>query len=757
MSDYFDPKNDELLKDFFAEALGQIEALEQNLLVLENEPHNKDAIDELFRAAHTLKGGSGTVQMTEISQFTHVIEDVLDEMRSTRKTIDERVIDYLLAAVDILKEMLEKRTKGEIYEENISNIISTLQSFISGPQKKEKKPAARAKEIKSETAEELTEYELLEFQQQASEEENIYKIIVEFNEDNPMNTVGGIQVFVFLRRLGNILKTIPEFEMLYADNFFPAITYYLSSKHNENKIQELCAIPDVTTGSSIQIIKKAAKSTKQNESQAMQAIQKEIEASTEIEEEKTAAKIPHNIISSVLRVDSSRIDMLLNLVSEIVIMKSAINQSGTKFSAHYLEFQNLQNQYQDRIKELFETLPDFIEEVQKGTPLKVIKKNILTQFGDLLSLYNHFDADYKDSLSKFHGTTQSLGRITSALQEGVMQIRMVPLSHIFSRFPRLVRDLSRSLNKNVNLIIEGETTELDKSIIEDLLDPLIHCVRNSIDHGIEEPDQREKQGKEREGTIILRARNEGNMVIIEIEDDGMGIDTAAIRKRAIDTEMIHPDKSLSEIEAYNLIFKPGFSTAKKVTDVSGRGVGLDVVKKQIEKMNGDVSIWSVKNQGTKFTLKIPLTLAIVQGLLVRVGKEIYAVPITSVFETLRVTKQDIKRIDNYEVFNLREDVVSLLRLNKVFNIPTEENREYNYVVIVGSGEKKVGLFVDFLIGEEDVVIKPLKDKFTKSPGIAGATILGDGTVSLILDVNELLNLGLQIESEERKKREGIIS
>jgi two-component system chemotaxis sensor kinase CheA len=402
-------------------------------------------------------------------------------------------------------------------------------------------------------------------------------------------------------------------------------------------------------------------------------------------------------------------------------------------------------------------LPAVLEEIGNGAPIKTVKKNILNQFGDLFSLYTAFDSSYKDTLNKFRGSSQSLSRITAALQEGVMQIRMVPISHIFSRFPRLVRDLSKSLNKNVNLIIEGESTELDKSIIEDLLDPLIHCVRNSIDHGIEDPDQREKIGKEREGTIVLRARNEGNLVIIEVEDDGMGIDVGAIRKKAIDSGLIHPDKSLSEIEAFNLIFKPGFSTAKKVTNVSGRGVGLDVVKKQIEKMNGDVSIWSNNTQGTRFTIRIPLTLAIVQGLLVRVGKEVYAVPITSVFETLRITEQDIKRIDNYEVFNLREDVISLIRLHKIFNIDADADREYNYVVIVGSGEKKVGLFVDVLIGEEDVVIKPLKDRFTKSPGIAGATILGDGRVSLILDVNELLNLGLRMEIEERKKRETITS
>ncbi len=762
MSDYFDPKNEELLKDFFAEAEAQIEVLEQNLLVLDSDPDNKDAIDELFRAAHTLKGGSGSVQMEEISRFTHLIEDVLEEVRSSHKKINEQVIDSLLSAVDVLKEMIAKRAHGEIFTGDIEHLTTALESFISVPQKQSRKSSAEQKirksdqNIESKEADELTEYELLEFQQNSTRDENIYKIQVEFNENNPMNTVGGIQVYVILKNLGEILKTIPEFELLYADNFFPAITYFISTKENQTTIKNMCNITDVTTGVSVRTIKSGSESAGHAVS-IKKTIQAELEAVAEKQEEKDIKKTPHKLVGSILRVDSKRIDILLNLVSEIVIMKSAINQVNLQFGNHYMEFQNTQTQFQERIKELFDTLPDFIEEIQKGTSLKVIKKNILTQFGDLLSMYNHFDSLYKDSLAKFRGTTQSLGRITSSLQEGVMQIRMVPISHIFSRFPRLVRDLSKSLKKNVNLIIEGESTELDKSIIEDLLDPLIHCVRNSIDHGVEEPKEREKLGKEKEGTIVLRANNEGNMVIIEIEDDGIGIDVGAIRKKAIDTGLIHPDKTLSDIEAYNLIFKPGFSTAKRVTDVSGRGVGLDVVKKQIEKMNGDVSIWSSYNQGTKFTIRIPLTLAIVQGLLVRVGKEVYAIPITSVFETLRITKQDIKRIDNYEVFNLREDVISLIRLNKIFNISIDEKREYNYVVVVGSGEKKVGLFVDVLIGEEDVVIKPLKDRFTKSPGIAGATILGDGTVSLILDVNELLNLGLKMEIDERKKREGIIT
>ena len=379
------------------------------------------------------------------------------------------------------------------------------------------------------------------------------------------------------------------------------------------------------------------------------------------------------------------------------------------------------------------------------------------RYGTLFNIFDTLEGELKSTVAKFQNTSQSLARTTSELQEGVMQIRMVPISQIFSRFPRLVRDLSRSCGKDIKLIIEGEDTELDKSVIDDLLDPLIHIVRNSVDHGIESPQARAEAGKPEHGTVLLKARNEGNMIVIEVSDDGNGIDVEKVRQKAIDNGVIHPSKNLSDVEAYNLIFEAGFSTAKEVTNISGRGVGLDVVRKQIEKLNGNVSVYSEKGSGSVFTIKLPLTLAIIQGLLVRVGTEIYAIPITSVIDSHRIKPEEIKMIDNYEVFNVRQDVVSLIRLNRLFRIPTEESGEYHFVVIVGSGDKKMGLMVDSLIGEEDVVIKPLKDKYTNSPGIAGATILGDGTVSLIIDVSQLLDLGLKREIEERQLREATFS
>jgi two-component system chemotaxis sensor kinase CheA len=277
-------------------------------------------------------------------------------------------------------------------------------------------------------------------------------------------------------------------------------------------------------------------------------------------------------------------------------------------------------------------------------------------------------------------------------------------------------------------------------------------VRNSLDHGLEKPEARAAAGKDPAGRVTLRAANEGNRIVIEVRDDGRGIDAEAVRAKAVERGLIHPSKNLTEAEVFGLIFEPGFSTAREVTGISGRGVGLDVVKKQVEKLNGSVSVSSEAGRGTTFTIRLPLTLAIIQGLLVKVGAQTYAIPIASVFESIRLKPSEIKLIDTYEVFNLRDDVLSLLRLNRLFRVKAQEDAEHSFVVIVGTREKKVGLLVDSLIGEEDLVIKPLRDHYTQSPGIAGAAILGDGTVSLILDVGRLLEFSAQRERDERRLR-----
>lgn len=602
MSDYLDPNNEELLKDFFSEAFMQVEVMEQNILALEDDPGDQDAIDEIFRAAHTLKGSAATVQMIELSSFTRLLEDLLDEIHSGKVRVVEENVDILLLSIDVIKAMVASRQNGDVYEEDYSAVSANLELMI-----------ARRGEIEPEP------------------------------------------------------ESAPE----------PVVKRETSS-------------------------------------------------------------------GFILQVDSRRIDNLLNLVSESVINKATFNWISTQFTEILRNLATAETAYKDSLKGLFDSMPDWLSEIREGRSLKEIKTGINEKTGGLFSIFDDVEFQLKGTVGAFRKTAANLGRNTGDLHEAILKIRMVPINQIFSRFPRL--------GKQIDMIIEGEDTELDKSVTEELLDPLMHCVRNSMDHGIESPEVRKNAGKPVEGRLLLKASNEGNTIIIEIADDGAGIDIERVREKAIDRGIIHPDKALSEVETFDLIFEPGFSTTGEVTDISGLGVGFDVVRKQIEKLNGSVTVWSKLGEGTRFTIKLPLTLPIIQGLLVRVGTEIYVLPITSILESHRITPEEINIIDNYEVFNVREDVVSILRLGKLFRIDVKDDSEYNFIVIVGSGDKKMGLMVDALIGEEDVVIKPLKDRYTNSPGIAGATILGDGTVSLIIDVGQLLNLSARKDQEAGQNR-----
>lgn len=808
MSDYLDPSNEELLKDFFAEAQAQVETLEQNVLVLEHESDNRDAVDEIFRAAHTLKGGAGTVEMAELAEFTHLVEDVLDGIRSGKAQVGESLIDALLESIDVIKAMLQARMNGEVYEGDNSELRQTLISFL--PTQTKQKASARSAAVSAapataakptvpvrsaESTANISEYELLELREAAGPGRKILKLRLEFNPDNVMKTVSAIHAFAALRDVGTVLKTVPDFEKLYEDAFYPQVEYFLASDQSVDEIRRKALIPDVVLAAHIEeLVAEAAPQSssqrvvKQSEAAPQTAPKSEPKAVQGAEARPAVSRAPVQTAQanvspeqheaedeggdssrrdaetkkafqggSILRVDSRRIDDLLNLVSETVINKATFNQISTRFGDLMNSLQSSQNKFRDGMKELFDALPAYLQDIQEGRSAKEVKKELLDKFGYLYQVFDGFETDLKADVAQFRSTAQNLGRITGELQEGVMRIRMVPISQIFSRFPRLVRDLTKTLNKKVNLVIEGEDTELDKSVIEDLLDPLMHSVRNALDHGIESPQERIAAGKSEEGTVLLKASNEGNMIIIEIADDGKGIDIEAVRKKAVENGLIHPNKVLTEVEAFNMIFEAGFSTAKQVTNISGRGVGLDVVRRQIEKLNGSVTVTSQRGKGTRFTIKLPLTLAIIQGLLVRVGREIYSIPITSVIESHRIRPSEIKMIDNYEVFNIRNDVIALLRLNRLFRIQTsEEQKEYSFVVIVGTSDKRVGLMVDSLIGEEDVVIKPLRDQYTQSPGIAGASILGDGSVCLIIDVSQLLELGLKRELEERRRLEATI-
>ena len=785
MSDYLDINNEELLKDFFTEAEQQVETLESNVLVIESDPTNHDAIDEIFRAAHTLKGGSATVEMTELTTFTHTVEDVLDEVRSDHISVTEDVVDVLLNSIDVIKAMLDSRANGSVYQEDVSDILNRLRSFIpeKGAEKKKSSPPPQQavpkpvappppapKPASSSTTPALSIDDYQELKRSLQGSQKLYCVDVRFDESNPMNSVGGIQVFAALKACGAVLKTVPDFDALYEDEFYPQVLYYVASDKDPSAIEDVSFLSDVTLSTDCQPV---AQPTEDAPSAAPQPVQAASAPAPQVaetpapkaEEKAPAASEPapaksapakdnapakggsgtHIQQGTVLRVDSKRIDYLLNLVSETVITKATFNQYAIQLNEMQLRLQTISAAAKDKFRKLFDQLVESMEQVKNGAEPKEVMDKVRHDYSDMFTALDPVGQEIKDLNVKFRSSTQSLGQVVSDMQEGVMKIRMVSIGQIFNRFPRVVRDLQRDLKKKVNLVIEGEDTELDKTVVDDLLDPVMHCVRNSVDHGIEAPDVRVAAGKDETGTLLLKASNEGNQIVIQIVDDGAGINVEKVRNKAISKGLVHPNKILTDQEAYNLIFAPGFSTADKISNVSGRGVGLDVVKTMIEKLKGTVSVTSGLGAGTTFTIKLPLTLAIIQGLLVRVGRQVYSIPITSVIESQRVLQEEIKTIDNYEVMNVRNEVISVLRLSRLFHIKSTNNDRYCFVVIVGTQEKKIGVMVDSLIGEEDVVIKPLNDQFTNSPGIAGASILGDGSVSLIIDVSQLLELGVQQE------------
>lgn len=442
--------------------------------------------------------------------------------------------------------------------------------------------------------------------------------------------------------------------------------------------------------------------------------------------------------STILRVDSKRIDELLNLVSQIVINKAALIEYTSKIIGNISSFDILSSDIAGLISYL-----NTISETDMNSI--TLSKSQLSKILNMLGQSSTIIDAIKSSTNNLSNELQVYSRTINLLQEGVMKIRMVPIEQMLSRFPRIIRDLSKKLNKDVDLIIEGEDTELDKTIIEELSDPVMHILRNCMDHGIEEAEKREKLGKKIKGTIKISAKNEGNIIKLSIEDDGAGIDVEKIRKKAVEKKLIGESRILSFQEAIDILFSPGFSTAEKVSDVSGRGVGLDVVKKSVENLNGSVSVESEINRFTRFTIKIPLTLAIIQALLVYVSNEIYAIPISNIVETKRISEGELIRIEGKDAIKIRDEYVSVILLNEVFSLSKERTKNYGYIIIVSIGDKKLGLVVDSLIGSQDIVIKPLKNSFTRVKAIAGCAILGDGSIALIIDINQL------IESERRSE------
>ena len=734
-----------LLKDFFEEAFDMLDRLEQNILILDKDRNNTDAIQEIFRAVHTLKGSAGAVELFDTQKYAHRFEDLLDLIRNNQIKVDDKTIDILLKGIDILKELINGASEEKEYSGNIEEEIKNLENFKNLKLSGAISESVNTKSDKNSISVSVGgKYDNLNFDNDILDSiregiENGLKtklVFVKFNAESPMKTVGGVQVYVELKDSGDIIASVPSLQNLEGDEFYQNVIYVIETAEEDESIIKNITLPEITEEIKIEefILEEYEKFLIDKKDKALEKAQ----AQAKIEKD-----TKHERQSSFLRVESDRIDDMMNQVGELVTNKSSYEQYDDDLTSYtkIIEYgiNDIRKYYKDSVIQILRKLEYYVNKKE----IKDLRNSYLDGFNNKLIDMVKMEEDLKETLDKFRNSYQLLTRVTNDLQETVMKIRMLPIAQTFNRFPRLIRDLSRDLGKEVKLEMSGEETELDKSVIEVLVDPLIHIVRNAMDHGIEMPEEREKAGKSRVGTISLSASHNGNLIVIKISDDGKGMSPQKIFENAIKKGLVSADAKLTEKQMLEYIFAPGFSTATKVTNLSGRGVGMDVVKKSLDKINGTVGIETELGKGSTFFLRIPLTVAIIQALIVDAEKEYYAIPINSISETLKIGIEDIQNLEGTEVIKIREDVINVLSVKELFKLPTryESHIKSYYAVILASEEKKVALLVNNLIGEQDIVIKTLKDKVTRVEGISGATILGDGTVSFILDIQTIVGLG----------------
>ena len=676
---------EEILQDFLIEAFELIEQLDQDLVELETRPDDLDLLNRIFRVAHTIKGASSFLNFDVLTHLTHHMENLLNMARHGDLIIDANVMDVILESIDLMKALLTKiRDSREDSGLDVSGCVARLDAVANG--ESAEVPAAVVEPIVEESvvSQVVEEEEDYSHMSDAEVEAEIERLLAQKNAE---------------AKAKHSTQASEQEEELDYSNMSDAEVEAEIERLLAQKNAEAAAKRASTSASSAQEVPISAPSA------APVAVTAPIsQPKTEAAPVAKAAPAPRKTeakeegdskgggLEQTIRVDVKRLDHLMNLIGELVLGKNRLIKIN------------------DDVEERYEG-EAFLEE--------------LNQVVSIVSL------------------------VTTDLQIAVMKTRMLPIGKVFNKFPRMIRDLSRELNKKIELEITGEDTELDKSIVEEIGDPLVHIIRNSCDHGIEIGDIRTAAGKSDVGTIQLKAYHEGNHIVIQIIDDGKGLDADMLKSKSIEKGIITEKEAdaMSEKEAFGLIFRPGFSTAAQVTSVSGRGVGMDVVKTNIEKLNGMIDIDSEVGQGTSMKLKIPLTLAIIQALLVGVQEEYYAIPLASVLETVRINKDDIYTVENRSVMRLRDEVLSLVHIGDIFEVERVfDNSEHAYVVVLGLAESKIGLIVDTLIGQEEIVIKSLGEYLKGIEGIAGATIRGDGGVTLIVDVAALMQMAKSVKS-----------
>lgn len=658
---------------FLIEAREHLINLNQSLLELESNSQNVGVLDEIFRAAHTLKGMAATMGFEKVADLTHAMENVLSGLRTHEVEVSDTIINLLFQCLDTLQSMIdnvEARGSDDLPVNELVKLLeeATTDNFkVTADAAVSEDPEAV---ILASFSLELNDFELNIIEQATLSGFNIFHLKVEVDPDSLMKSVRAFMVFRNLEEIGEIVKSVPPAQEIDEGKFEEGFELLLVTREDAAAVnQRINIISEVT-------LKQCSLFTLEKEGIPKSNTLPEVD--TEVNEnlpEKHPGEIRFNSkVRQTVRVDIERLDKLMNLVGELVINKTRLGQIGQA----------------NNLGELSETVEQF-------------------------------------------------DRILTDLHTIVMKVRMVPVEQVFNRFPRMVRDLAKELGKEINFVIEGKETELDRTVIDEIGDPLVHLLRNSIDHGIEHPNQRRELGKGTVGLLRLSACHEGNNVIIEVEDDGRGIDVERVRAQAIERGLITKETDqLDENTIINMIFLPGFSTAQQITELSGRGVGLDVVRSKIESLSGTISVESKKGLGSRFVIRLPLTLAIIQALLVKVGQETYAVPLAAVDETMAISSANIKLVQNQEVVILRGNVLPIVRMHRLLEVPDyTSDLDVFYVVVVRKGDGQAGLVVDALIGQEEIVIKSLGKLLGGIPGLTGATILGNGQVSLILDVGTL--------------------
>ncbi|MCR5428944.1 MAG: chemotaxis protein CheA [Lachnospiraceae bacterium] len=697
------------LEIFIEEAKEHLQSLNENLLVLEKEPENKDTINEIFRSAHSLKGMAGTMGYKRMQHLTHDMENVFQEVRSDKMKVSSELVDGLFRGLDALQEYLDNiiNTQDEGTNDNqdlIDLFQKELERGLNGggdaPAPAGDAPAAAgdgaaaaaaAPEAKPANALDnlvLNDTDKSVIAKAVGEGMSAYALNVEIQDTCVLKAARAFLVFKAIEPLGEVIKSIPDAQAIEDEKFDFDFSMVVITKASEEDLKK--AVMNVSEMKDV-IIKKleveapAAETKKEEKGSAPAAgaaAAAKAPAAGGAAAGAAAAAKGKPVVNRSVRVDIEKLDDLMNLVSELIIAKNGLVSISPAEIAS--------------------------DESKKGN---------------------------------FHEQVEYLERITTNIHQSVMKVRMVPIESVVNRFPRMIRDLSKKLNKKMELYMTGEETELDRTVIDEIGDPLQHILRNAADHGLESNEERIKAGKPEVGSIYLNAFQQGNSVVIEVTDDGGGIDVEKVKRKAIEKGTITPEQAevMSDKEIIDLLFRPSFSTAEQISDISGRGVGLDVVKTKIEALGGNVECKTVLGEGSTFTIRLPLTLAIIQALMVIIGKEKYAIPLANIDTIEDIPATDIKYVEGKEVINLRGTVIPLIRLDKILDVTdSKQDAENLTVVIISKGDKKAGLIVDDLIGQLEIVIKSIGKYINNSKMISGATILGDGEIALILDATTLV-------------------